>query len=233
MLIEGPELSIILPVWNEEPLIGACLFRLQSLRKRGVEIVVADGGSSDRTVSLAEPLCDHLVCSTKGRATQMNTGARVATGRILLFLHVDTELPANAYEEILSAMELPHLWGRFDVKLTGSHFMFRFIEHMMNLRSGLTGIATGDQAIFVTRAAFEQVGGFPDQPLMEDIEISRRLKKLAFPVSLKSRVITSSRRWEENGIYTTVLLMWWLRFLYFIGAHPRVLHKMYEKKAQA
>lgn len=229
MLIEGPELSIIIPVLNEAGTIGECLWRLQTLRKRGVEIIVVDGGSQDATVTLASPLADRVIHSKQGRAVQMNTGATQATGRILLFLHVDTRLPEQAYKTILQSMELPHVWGRFDVKLSGRHSMFRMIEQMMNLRSGLTGIATGDQAIFVTRSAYDSVGGFPDYPLMEDLEISKRLKKLAFPVCLKAKVITSSRRWEKNGIFRTIGVMWWLRFLYFLGTHPRVLQRAYDK----
>lgn len=229
MLIEGPELSIIIPVLNEAGSIGTCLWRLQTLRNRGVEIIVVDGGSHDATVSLAAPLADRVIHSKKGRAVQMNAGAAVTTGRILLFLHADTQLPDQAYTTILNVMELPHVWGRFDVKLSGMHSVFRIIELMMNLRSGLTGIATGDQAIFVTRSAFYAVDGFPDYPLMEDIELSKRLKKIAFPVCLRDKVITSSRRWERNGILRTIGLMWWLRFLYYLGTHPSVLQRVYDK----
>jgi len=232
MIIEGPELSIIIPVLNEADQIESSLLKLQDIRNRGVEIIVVDGGSTDASVALAKPLADVVIetdesVATTHRARQMNAGAQQATGRILLFLHIDTLLPDQAYRLILGAMELPHVWGRFDVKLSGDHFMFRLIELMMNLRSGLTGIATGDQGIFVTRNAFDQVKGFPDYPLMEDVEISKRLRKLAFPVCVRTKATTSSRRWENNGIIRTILLMWWLRFLYFLGAHPRVLERQY------
>lgn len=227
MLIEGPELSIIIPTLNEEEQISKTLWSLQSLRRRGVELVVVDGGSHDGTVDIAEPLADVIFQTQASRALQMNLGAERSTGRILLFLHSDTQLPEKAYEAILQKMELPHVWGRFDVALTGKHFLFRLIENMMNFRSGVTGIATGDQAIFMTRAAFYQVGGFPNIPLMEDITISQRLKKIAFPVCLRLRAITSSRRWEENGILKTILFMWWLRFLYFIGIKADRLHARY------
>ena len=231
MIIEGPELTIIIPVLNEADQIEQSLQKLQIMRNRGVEIIVVDGGSHDASVALAEPLADLVISSgeeiSHNRARQMNIGAYYATGRIFLFLHSDTYLPEEAYKLVLSAMELPHVWGRFDVKLTGQHFMFRIIEMMMNLRSGLTGIATGDQGIFVTRNAFEKIKGFPDYPLMEDVEISKRLRRLAFPVCLKDKAITSSRRWEKNGIFRTIGLMWWLRFLYFMGAHPRVLVSQY------
>jgi len=232
MIIEGPELSIIIPVLNEADQIKPSLLKLQDIRNRGVEIIVVDGGSTDASVQLAKPLADRVLEAGENvsthRARQMNAGAQHATGRILLFLHIDTLLPDQAYQLILGAMELPHVWGRFDVKLSGDHFLFRLIELMMNLRSGLTGIATGDQGIFVTRNAFDQVNGFPDYPLMEDVEISKRLRKLAFPICLKARATTSSRRWESNGIVRTIVQMWWLRFLYFLGTHPRVLVKQYD-----
>lgn len=233
MLIEGPELSIIIPMLNEADRIEHALQRLKFMRERGVEIIVVDGGSDDASVSLAEPYVDLLIEAGEGiehnRALQMNAGAFHATGRILLFLHVDTQLPEQAYKLILDAMELPHVWGRFDVKLSGKYFMFRIIETMMNLRSGLTGVATGDQGIFIMRNIFEKIRGFPDYPIMEDIEISKRLRKKAYPVCLKDKAITSSRRWEKNGIFKTISLMWWLRFLYFIGTHPRVLVNQYYK----
>ncbi len=231
MIIEGPELSIIIPVLNEADRIEQALQKLQFIRNRGVEIIVVDGGSEDASVTLAEPLADLVIEAGEGiaayRARQMNAGAHHATGRVLLFLHVDTELPEQAYKLILSSMELPHVWGRFDVKLSGDHFMFRIIELMMNLRSGLTGVATGDQGIFVTRNAFDRIKGFPDYQIMEDVEISKRLRKMAFPVCLKNKATTSSRRWEKNGILRTVGKMWWLRFLYFLGTHPRILIKQY------
>ncbi|MFK8067603.1 MAG: TIGR04283 family arsenosugar biosynthesis glycosyltransferase [Gammaproteobacteria bacterium] len=234
MILEGPELTIIVPMLNEAARIEHALQRLQSLRKRGVEIIVVDGGSVDESVAIAEPYVDLLIESGEGiqhnRAKQMNAGAFHATGRILLFLHADTQLPDQAYKLILQAMELPHVWGRFDVKLSGENFMFRIIETMMNLRSGLTGVATGDQGIFVMRHIFEEIKGFRDYPIMEDIDISKRLRKKAYPVCLKQKAITSSRRWEKNGIFKTIGLMWWLRFLYFIGAHPRVLVQQYYKK---
>ncbi len=233
MIIEGPELSIVIPILNEAELITPALEKLQFLRNRGVEIIVVDGGSHDHSDVLAQPLADTVISVEKGEATnrakQMNLGAMHAKGRVLLFLHIDTELPSQAYKLILSAMELPHVWGRFDVKLSGKNTLFRLIETLMNVRSGLTGIATGDQAIFVTRHAFEKVNGFSDIPIMEDVEISKKLRKQAFPVCLKDRVTTSSRRWERKGIFKTIILMWWLRALYFIGAHPRVIAKQYNR----
>lgn len=229
MIIDGPELSIIIPVLNEVEQIQQCLWRLQELRRTGVEIIVVDGGSEDGSLEHSHKLADQVLQADQGRASQMNTGAEHATGRVLLFLHVDTVLPEQAYWTMLRSLQPPHVWGRFDVQLSGKHFMFRVIEQMMNLRSGLTGIATGDQAVFVTRAAFHAVRGFPDYPLMEDIEISKRLKKLSFPVCLKDKVITSSRRWENNGILRTILLMWWLRLQYFLGVNPRLLARVYEQ----
>ena len=231
MIIEGPELSIIVPVLNEALLIEPALEKLQFLRNRGVEIIVVDGGSEDGTDRLARPFADTVISVDKSeqshRAKQMNLGAMHATGRVLLFLHVDTQLPQQAYQQILSAIELPRVWGRFDINLSGQHFMFRIIETLMNLRSSLTGVATGDQGIFVAKDAFIKVNGFADIPLMEDVEISKKLRKLSFPVCLKQRATTSSRRWEKKGVVKTILQMWWLRALYFIGAHPRVLAKQY------
>lgn len=227
MLLEGPELSIIIPTLNEADQIGQTLWPLQSIRRRGVEIILIDGGSRDHTLEVAEPLVDQLVQTRASRALQMNLGAELATGRILLFLHADTQLPDDAYEAILQKMELPHVWGRFDVSLSGEQPMLRMVENLMNVRSGLTGIATGDQAIFVSRHAFFAVGGYPNIPLMEDIAISKRLKKIAFPVCLRQRVVTSSRKWETQGIFKTITTMWWLRLLYFIGVKPDYLHARY------
>ena len=214
-------LSIVMPVLNEAVIIEEALARLALLRARGAEVIVADGGSGDATPRLAAPLADKVVAAPKGRARQMNQGAALAKGEVLLFLHADTALPDGADRLVAAALADPcRLWGRFDVAIAGRHPALGSIAATMNWRSRLTGIATGDQAIFVRRAAFEAVGGFPDIPLMEDIAISRALKRLGRPACLSARVTTSGRRWEEGGLVRTVLLMWRLRLAFFLGADP-------------
>jgi rSAM/selenodomain-associated transferase 2 len=221
-------LSIIIPVLNEEAGIAAMLQGLSGLRARGAEVIVVDGGNRDRTAALAGPLCDRLIAAPRGRAAQMNAGAAVAGGDVLLFLHADTSLPADAdrlVREGLAASGRP--WGRFDVRIDGRHPLFPVIAAMMNLRSRLTGIATGDQAIFVDRGAFAAVGGFPDIALMEDIVLSRRLKRLGRPLCLHAQALTSGRRWEKHGVVRTILTMWRLRLAFFLGAEPGKLAASY------
>lgn len=221
------KLSIIIPVLNEEANIECVLGSLSVLRGEGVQVVVVDGGSADRTAELAVPLADLLLHSACGRALQMNAGAQAASGEILLFLHADTVLPDNAHVLVSDALGLGRSWGRFDVAITGKAFMLNVVAWLMNRRSRLTGIATGDQAIFVRRDAFFAVGGFPSQPLMEDIELSARLRRHSQPACLRERVRTSGRRWEQKGVWCTIFLMWRLRFLYWLGSEPEKLAKAY------
>ncbi|MGZ8095685.1 MAG: TIGR04283 family arsenosugar biosynthesis glycosyltransferase, partial [Methylosarcina sp.] len=209
--------------------ILACLSALQALRDR-CEIIVVDGGSSDKTRIIAEDWADRLILSEKGRARQMNTGARAATGDVLIFLHADTFLPENAPELIQQQVERDGEWGRFDVQLSGGHFMFKIIGQLMNWRSRLTGIATGDQALFVTKKAFISAGGYPEIALMEDIAFSKTLKNTGPPVCLKARVISSSRKWQQEGIVKTIALMWSLRLQYFFGADPDTLAQRYYRR---
>jgi rSAM/selenodomain-associated transferase 2 len=221
-------LSIIIPVLNESPLIGDCLASLQELRRRGHEVIVVDGGSIDDTGELAAPLSDRcLVSERPGRAAQMNRGAAAASGDVLLFLHADTHLPQDADALLQVAGADADGWGRFDVVLSGRQPLLRVVEAAMNLRSRLTGIATGDQAMFVGRQLFYRAGGFPDIPLMEDISLSAALKRLRPPHCLRQTVTTSSRRWEEQGILNTVLQMWMLRLRFFLGAPPANLAREY------
>lgn len=221
-------IAIILPVLNEEARIADCLTLLQPLRGQDCELIVVDGGSGDRTVALAESLADRVILSSKGRAAQMNAGARQADGDILWFLHADSLPPVDAVAHIQAALAWPdRCWGRFDVRLSGRHPLLRVVEALMNIRSRLTGIATGDQGIFVRRNLFEQVGGYPSIALMEDIALSRLLKRQGRPVCLRQRLTTSSRRWEQNGILHTILLMWRLRLAYFFGADPDQLARIY------
>ncbi|MDZ7662971.1 TIGR04283 family arsenosugar biosynthesis glycosyltransferase [Thiohalophilus sp.] len=221
-------LSIIIPTLNEADSLPATLERLQPLRSRGHEVILVDGGSMDKTIDIARPLVDRILNSEPGRARQMNVGASQARGDIFWFLHADTLIPVLTDQIIDHAIDGRKLaWGRFDVRLSGKDVRLRLIAFMMNRRSRLTGIATGDQGIFVTRALFETINGFIEQPLMEDIEISRRLKRHARPICLEQKLITSSRRWETRGIWRTVFLMWRLRLRYALGGDPHKLAKLY------
>jgi rSAM/selenodomain-associated transferase 2 len=225
-----PVLSIVIPALNEAAGIEATLQALQPLRLRGVELVLADGGSSDSTPTLAQPWVDAVVDAPRGRALQMNAGAARARASVLLFLHADTRLPPLADVLVLQAVQRSDqgaCWGRFDVRIEGRPWMLRVVAVLMNLRSRASGIATGDQAIFITREAFERVGGFPEQVLMEDIEISRRLKRLGRPACLRARVCTSGRRWEQRGVWRTIVLMWRLRWRYWRGESPARLAEAY------
>jgi len=221
-------ISIIMPVLNEAETLGECLRDLQALRAQRCELIVADGGSRDRSAVLAAPLADRVVLAPKGRALQMNAGAEQAGGSILWFLHADSRPPPSAARLIREAMAVSGVgWGRFDVRLSGRRPSLRIVETMMNLRSRLSGIATGDQGIFVRRALFERIGGYPSIALMEDIALSRLLKRHGRPVCLRQRLQTSSRRWERDGVWRTILLMWRLRLAYFFGADPARLARMY------
>lgn len=223
-------LSFIIPVLNEAGNIEQSLRPLQAWRRQGHEVIVIDGQSRDNTLELAKPWCDKLIISPAGRALQMNTGAGQARGNILLFLHADTRLPDNAVEQVSEAVKHSgKVWGRFDIRLSGRHPMLFVVALMMNLRSRLTGIATGDQAMFVRRDIFHTVHGFPAIALMEDIGLSRKLLRLSRPACLRARAVTSSRRWQQKGIYRTILLMWYLRLAYFLGKPPESLARIYSR----
>ncbi len=228
------KISIIIPVLNEAQNIQGVLQKLQPLRENGHEVVLVDGGSKDNTCELARSYVDQIMTTDKGRAKQQISGAKMATGQVFLFLHADSFLPDKADQVILTALHTGQskssFWGRFNVRLSGNHWLFRIIERSMNWRSCLTGIATGDQAIFVSRTLYDDVGGIPAIDLMEDIEFSKRLRKLSQVICLKSTVITSSRRWEKNGILKTILSMWYMRLQYFLGVKPEVLANKYYPK---
>lgn len=235
----SPTVAVILPVLNEAARLSARLPEL--LGHHGFdEIIVVDGGSTDKSVEVA---CKHLPPdassawpvlrlsqSARGRAHQMNAGVQMAEADVLLFLHADTTLPPNAAEHVRESIRDGRLWGRFDVRLSGRHALFRIIERLMNWRSAASGIATGDQAIFVRRDLFQVFGGFAPLPLMEDIDLCRRLKWAGKPARRRETVVTSSRRWEERGILRTILLMWTLRFLYWTGVSPSRLARWYERR---
>ncbi len=219
--------SIIVPVLDEAAGIEATLTALAPYRVCGCELIVVDGGSHDGTLALASPFADRVLTAPRGRAAQMNAGAAAAHGDVLLFLHADTKLPKNADRLIRNALaQSGRVWGRFDVRFDQDGIM-PLIAVMMNLRSRLTGIATGDQAIFVTRATFDAIGGFPTQPLMEDIALSSRLRRLSRPAYIRAPVTTSARRWRQQGVLRTVFLMWRLRLAYFLGADPAHLARKY------
>jgi len=240
--MKPPLVSVIMPVLNEAAAIEQRLAEFAS-DQQPYELIIVDGGSTDATRQIVRGFIDtrpahtpdapgppiRLLASAPGRAQQMNRGAAVARGNVLLFLHADTRLPPMAIKNIEQAMLTGCLWGRFDVKLYGKHWRYRVIERAMNRRSVLTGIATGDQAMFVRRDLFRMLDGFARVPLMEDIELSKRLKGIDQPARIRERVTTSVRRWEQNGVLRTVWLMWTLRLLYWVGVAPRRLARWYQQ----
>jgi rSAM/selenodomain-associated transferase 2 len=221
-------LSIVVPCLNEAAAIAETLETLAPMRARGAEVIVVDGGSRDGTPERAAALADRVIEAPRGRALQMNAGAAEARGEIFLFLHADTLLPEGADTLVVDGLARSRRgWGRFDVEIRGRHPLLRVVGALINLRSRLTGIATGDQAIFVTRSLFTAAGGFPEIPLMEDVELSKRLKRFGPPLCLRHRARTSGRRWEEHGVLRTILLMWALRLAYWAGADPARLARCY------
>ena len=228
-----PAISVIIPTLDEAGELPAALESCVT-RNLPQELLVVDGGSRDATRELAdlffrehEVAASRFIDSASGRARQMNAGAKVAHGDVLLFLHADTRLPEHGLDAIRAAIRRGAVWGRFDVQLSGANRLYRLIEWLMNWRSRLTGVTTGDQAMFVRRDAYHIIGGFAPLPLMEDIDLARRLKIFGQPESLRERVVTSSRRWEQGGIARTLLRMWILRFLFFVGVSPARLWKWY------
>ncbi|WP_444930089.1 TIGR04283 family arsenosugar biosynthesis glycosyltransferase [Microbulbifer sp. SSSA002] len=223
------QFSVIVPLFNEAEQMAPLLQHLQALDAReDVEVIVVDGGSSDGSVEILESSGLALLHAARGRALQMNAGAQMAKGHWLLFLHADSRLPPQALKSIGELNRETAYWGRFDIQIEGRSFCFPLIAALINLRSRLSGIATGDQAIFVRRALFDSMGGFPAQPLMEDIELSRRLRRDYRPCCLRKKVTTSGRRWEKFGVVRTVLLMWRLRFDYWRGVPAESLAKRYD-----
>ncbi len=221
-------LSIIVPMLNELEELPSLLAHLLPWQRRGCEVLLVDGSSDDGSAALAEFAGFTVLTSPPGRARQMNAGAQAAHGDMLLFLHADTRLPEGADVLVSEALADGRCeWGRFDVRIEGKPWLLRVVAFFMNQRSRLTGIATGDQAIFVRRSTFEAAGGFPDQPLMEDIELSRRLKRHSPLACITARAVTSGRRWEARGIWRTILLMWRLRLAYWRGVAPEQLARVY------
>ena len=226
------QLSIIIPTLNEAKCIEETLGVLQPYRSENLEIIVVDGGSQDNTLALANSLADLSLKSIRGRANQMNFGASKADGEYLMFLHADTRVPKNAFESLRNTLSYGATWGRFDVALSGNQHPLRMVELLINWRSRWSGIATGDQAIFVKSDVFKHVGGFLEIPIMEDIALSKKLKKIANPNCINEKVISSSRRWETHGILRTITLMWLLRLKYFLGVDPAQLAEKYDNRSR-
>jgi len=225
---ETPQLSVIIPALNEAAAITATLEALQPLRARGHEVIVVDGGSLDPTVDLSRPLADRVISAGAGRATQMRAGAAVATGSVLWFLHADTIAPRDADRLIMEALQYQQTgWGRFDVQLSQTRLLLRCVAWLMNLRSRVSGIATGDQGLFVSVRSYDDVGGFPEIPLMEDVALSRALRRHGRPARIRQPLVSSPRRWIEHGVLRTILRMWALRLAYFLGVDPERLAAYY------
>ena len=227
-LPQGPFIDVVIPALNEEEALAQTL---DSVRDSSVhEIVVVDGGSQDATVAIAQAQGGRVVHSAPGRASQMNHGAGASTGEVLLFLHADTVLPDGFGDLVRQALADPNVvGGRFDVRLSGDDSRLRVVEFFMNWRSRWTGVATGDQAIFVRRRTFDKMSGFADMPLMEDVDFTSRMRRFGRCAPLRARVRTSSRRWEQNGVARTVVLMWGLRLAYALGVGPRRLAAIYSR----
>jgi len=224
---DAPWLTVVIPAYNEADNIAPLLDSLEPLRQQGAELILVDGGSRDDTRELAAGRVDRLLQPGRGRALQMNAGAAVARGKVLWFLHADSRIPEEAEQHLREALENRH-WGRFDVRLSGRHPLLRLVEWAMNLRSCVTGIATGDQGIFMFRHDFQSLGAYPTIPIMEDITLSSRLKHaLGRPACVRTPLVTSSRRWERHGILRTMALMWWLRVAYALGVSPERLARWY------
>ena len=233
LMAETSTSSIIIPILNEARHLPRQLAALQKWRHAGHEVIVVDGGSNDASIDIARPWVDQVIRSEKGRAVQMNAGAALAVNNWLVFLHVDTffsNTAMNSLQLVLPRKDIS--WGRFNARLSGSHPLFTIISRLMNMRSQLTGIATGDQVMFVRKCVFKQVGGFPEIALMEDISLSSHLKKIASPHCVPDTVTTSSRRWREYGILKTILMMWSLRLRYFFGENPSVLAERYGRSSK-
>ncbi len=222
-------LSIVIPTLDEGEVIATLLTALQPLRSMGGELILVDGGSRDRTCEQAASLVDCLVFSPAGRALQMNRGAQAAKGEWLWFVHADTRLVERPADYLAAILASRAGWGRCDIRIDGAQPIFRVIERMMNWRSRLSGIATGDQGLFVRRTLFKQLGGFADIPLMEDIELCRRLRARERPNALSLRLQTSARRWQRQGVWRTLVLMWRLRLAYFLGGDPERLARDYRQ----
>jgi rSAM/selenodomain-associated transferase 2 len=226
--VSTTRISVIIPALNEAGNIARTLDSLQAMRQRGHEVIVVDGGSDDETMAVSQSLADQVIRSPRGRANQMRAGAAVASGSVIWFLHADTVPPESADLLVLNELVQPDSrWGFFYVLFPGDSLTLKMVAWLMNLRARITGIATGDQGIFITRVLYEKAGGIPAIPLMEDIALSSTLKRYNRPAVLRQKLLTSPRRWEKHGVTKTILMMWGLRLAYFIGVDPARLAKYY------
>lgn len=224
--LDAKALSVVIPALNEAAIITDTLARLQGLRALGAEVLLVDGGSTDATGTLADPLVDRLLASPPGRARQMNAGWRGARGALVWFVHADTVITEDHWRAVLQCGSAAG-WGWFDVRLDSPRPVFGLVAALMNRRARLTRVATGDQGIFVARGLLEQIGGFPEIPLMEDVALCRRLKgRAAHPIA-RPRLVASARRWERHGTARTILKMWYLRAAFYLGADPAKLARSY------
>lgn len=227
-LTTDTSISFIIPVLNDRDALATLLPQLQRYREKGHEVLIVDGGSNDGSVTAAREQVDRILITGTGRGRQMNLGAENARHGILNFLHADSIVPEEYDACIQAALKNPrHHWGRFDVTLDEPGFIFRIIGFMMNLRSRCSGVATGDQGIFVRKDFFDEAGGFKSIPLMEDIALSKALRKKSWPVCIKTRITTSAKRWKTRGVVSTIWLMWVLRLKYFLGVNPERLAEKY------
>ena len=214
--------SIIVPLLNEQAVVASLIEQLDGLDAE--QVIIVDGGSQDQTCSLVEAAGYRLLSSQAGRARQMNAGAQQANQSMLLFLHADTKLPKNYKSELAKAA----VWGRFDVQFSSRSKAMKMVAFFINLRSRISGIATGDQAIFIDREVFISIAGFPDFPIMEDVALCKRLRHLHRPFSSRAKVTTSARRWQQHGVASTIVKMWWYRLAYFFGVSPSWLKQGYD-----
>ncbi len=220
-------LLVVVPTLNEAPRIEALLAQLQAARAAGAQVVVVDGGSEDGTRSIALPLADSVLTSAPGRGAQIAAGIAAADHPYLWLLHADSRIAGGHAAAVVRALDSGAVWGRFDIRIDGASPLLRLVGVMMNLRTRATGIVTGDHGLFCRRAALDRAGGYPPQPLMEDIEVSRRLRALGWPLAIGPLLGTSARRWENRGVLRTIFSMWRFRLRYFLGTPPEVLAREY------
>jgi rSAM/selenodomain-associated transferase 2 len=225
LLPDSPQLSIIIPVLNEAGCLDQGLARLFTLQwvTDHAEVIISDGGSKDDSLDIASRYPCKIVHSNAGRATQMNTASKSAQGKYLLFLHADSDLPEDFYRFI----EADAKWGFYRLRLSNDAYVYRIIEAAINLRTRVSRVAGGDQGLYFERHFFESLNAYPQIPLMEDIAICKTARRLAKPFVSVATISSSGRRWQDQGVVKTVLLMWALRLGYWLGVDPRRLHKIY------
>lgn len=220
-----PTISVVIPILNEARILEKTLDQLQS-ELGDHELIIVDGGSTDSSVRIAEKY-GKVVLSACGRAKQLNTGAAAATGDILIFLHADIWLEPGAFAAVATALASGYVGGGFRQKIDGKRVLYRLIEIAGNIRGRYLNVFYGDSGIFLARTDFEKIGGFPDVPILEEMEFSKRLRQLGKPTLLTPCIHISARRWEASGIVRTTLNNWLITALYFLGASPEKLARLY------